>query len=189
MPLVAEVGTLETVKGEADLLAELRTGSDAALTELYERLSPHIYALLLRLLESRADADEVLQDTFVTLMDKAHLYDPGRGSVRAFVYTLARNLALSKLRVRRSHQDKVALKAWEEASVLPESFEDGMVRKILLHDALEQLSQADRDLLEHAFILGMSHSQLVEHFGLPLGTVKAKLRRSLAKLRTLLEEQ
>lgn len=174
---------------EAELLNDLRAGSEGALTELYERLSPHVYALLLRLLGSKADADEVLQDAFVTLCAKAELYDPERGSVRAFVYTLARNLALSKLRVRRSHRDKVELKAREEKLLIPEPFEDGILRKILVYDALEHLSQEDRELLDHAFILGMSHSQLCQQFGLPLGTVKAKLRRSLAKLRTLLEEK
>lgn len=176
------------IQKEAALLAELQAGSEPALTELYRRLSPHVYALLLRLLGSQADADEILQDTFVTLCAKSHLYDARRGSVRAFVYTLARNLALSQLRVRRSQRDKAELKALAEESTASEPFEDGVLRKILVREALEHLPQPDRELLEHAFILGMSHSQLCEHFGLPLGTVKAKLRRSLTKLRSVMED-
>ena len=174
-------------KDEQRLLTHLQAGSEQALTTLYERLSPHVYALLLRLLGSQADANEILQDTFVTLHEKAHLYDPARGSVRAFTYTMARNLALTRLKARQSHLDKIARLADEQEGQAPPPPEDALLTKIFVQDALEHLSRENRELLEYAFVLGMSHQQLSTHFGLPLGTVKSKLRRSLLHLREVME--
>lgn len=173
---------------EAELVARLKGGDEEALNALYDDLSPKVYALALQLLGSREEAEEVLQDTFVSLYHEAWRYDPQRGSVRAFIYTMARNLARSRLRARKSRPR--THESWDvhdahQSFAAPEA---DQVTRIAVSEALAQLEPDDRHLLECAFFQGCSHQQLIELTGLPLGTVKSRLRRSLLKLRDYLEE-
>ena len=87
---------------EAKLVVRIGQGDEEALAELYERLGSRVYTLALELLKSREEAEEVVQDTFLTLHQKAHSYATPERSPRAFIYTIARNQALSRLRRRRA---------------------------------------------------------------------------------------
>ena len=168
---------------EAALVIRLGGGDEAALDELHGALSGHVFALALQLLKSREEAEEVVQDTFVTLCEKAHSYATPERSPRAFIYTIARNKALSRLRRRKARPTKAS--GWDvhESSVpfaAPSS--DGDTR-LFVEDLLAQLSGEERQLLEGAFYQGHSHAELAELTGLPLGTLKSKLRRALLKLK------
>ena len=88
------------------LLRRLALGEEAALEELYRDLAPQVFALLLRMLGSREEAEEILQDTFLRVYREASRYDPARGEAKAFVYAIARNLALSRLRRRKREPPK-----------------------------------------------------------------------------------
>lgn len=169
-------------------MERLQRGDEGALAELYEKLSGNVYALAVQLLGSREEAEEVLQDTFLKLCRNPHSFRLEGGSVRAFVYTVARNACLSRLRARRARP----LKAEDLDLHDPDSsFEVLSARpnmNLEVQQALEQLEPLDRQLLNEAFFDGYSHGELAAHFGLPLGTVKSRVRRALHSLRQFLDK-
>ena len=171
-------------------MTRLAKGQEAALEELYRRYSGPVYALLLRMLSSREEAEEILQDSFVQLYREASRYAPERGGVTAFLFTIARNLALSRLRLRKARPQKV-----EDQDIHnPEQelglwSEDDPTTRVVIQNALGKLESGDRLLLEEAFYWGFSHVELAERHQMPLGTVKTRVRRGLLKLRELLGSQ
>ena len=168
---------------EASLVARLQRGDEQALAELYERLGTQVYTLALRLLKSHEEAEEVVQDTFLKLY-RADSYHTLSQSPRAYVYTIARNLALSKLRKRRARPLKAEARDVYDPHANFAAPDPGDPTTVLLAEKLlSHLADDERDLVEQNFYEGFTHAQLSEHTGLPLGTVKSKLRRALLKLR------
>lgn len=169
------------------LLERLQKGDEGALAELYESLSSNVYTLALQLLRSREEAEEVLQDTFLKLYRNPHGFQAERGSARAFVYTVARNACLSRLRAKRArplkaedldvHDPDVSLGATVAESSL----------SVEVEQALAQLEPMDQQLLKRSFFGGYSHGELASHFDMPLGTVKSRVRRALLSLQQFLE--
>lgn len=168
------------------LMLRLRHGDEDALAELYARLAGHVYALAWRLLGDREEAQEVLQDTFDRLYRRAHQYRPELGSPRAFVYTVARNEALSRLRARGA---RPVMESAEEllGELSTPSPSPELDTRVVVHNALAHLSEHDQALLHESFFLGFSHGELARTHALPLGTVKTRVRRALARMRRTLE--
>ncbi|GGR07104.1 RNA polymerase [Deinococcus ruber] len=171
---------------ETVLMARLHFGDGAALAELYARLGPHVYALCFELLQSREDAEEVLQDTFARLSSGPHLYRPELGSPRAYVYTVARNTALSRLRARKARPTSLD-PALVPAERLAAHTQDLDVRSSV-HTAMETLPRSDQRLLLDAFFQGLTHPEIATARSMPLGTVKTRLRRALLAMRRRLED-
>jgi RNA polymerase sigma-70 factor, ECF subfamily len=167
---------------EAALVIRLAHGDERALAELYERLSRQVFSLALQLLGSHQDAEEVLQDTFVKLYHH-NGYKNELGSARAYIYSIARNEALMRLRAKRSRPIASELDFSEHH--LEAATKDSDARLLLQH-AFKHLDETDAKLLNAAFYQGYSHDELAEQTGLPLGTVKSRIRRALLKLRDVL---
>ena len=175
---------------ETELMVRLKQGDEQALAELYERLSPNVNALALKLLNSREEAEEVVQDTFLTLYRKADRYRAERQSPRAYIYTIARNDAFSRLRKRKARPQKVddldvtdARSRYGASPATQDPTTELYVEKILGH-----LDEQERELLTQNFYQGYTHAELAERTDMPLGTVKSKLRRALLKLRDIAGE-
>jgi RNA polymerase sigma-70 factor (ECF subfamily) len=178
---------MRLVDAELELLRRVGTGDEAALRALYQLLSRNVMALALQVVGRREDAEEVVQDTFVAVHRQAARFDPSRGSVRAWVYTIARNEARMRLRARSSRP--VA----DGADVHDPAFDHGApsgagaaVDRVLVERALAELAPDDVRILRDAFFAGFSHSELAEREGTPLGTMKSRLRRALLKARDAL---
>ncbi len=171
---------------EPTLMLRLRHGDEDALDELYARLGGHVHALAWRLLGDREEAQEVLQDTFERLFRRAHQYRPELGSPRAFVYTVARNEALSRLRARGA---RPVLESTEEqlCELSTPSASPELDTRVVVQNALVCLSVHDQALIHDSFFLGLSHGELATAHALPLGTVKTRVRRALARMRRALE--
>lgn len=168
-----------------ELIRRLAQGHDDAAEDLFRRYAPPVFTLALQMLRSREEAEEVLQDTFLKLYRVAGRYEAERGSVKTFIYAVARNQALSRLRTRKRTPATMAYDV--QASTLAAGEADPLTG-IMVRGALEQLTAQERTLLEASFYEGASHEQLASRHGLPLGTLKSKLRRALLKLRDLLGE-
>ena len=169
---------------EAALVVRLGRGDEAALDELYARLGGNVYVIALNLLRSREEAEEVVQDTFLTLSKKAHTYHTPDVSPRAFIYTIARNKARSRLRKRNARPVKAD--GWdvhEPSSPFAASGLSDSVTRLFVRDLLAKLDEEERRLIQAAFFGGYTHAELTELTGLPLGTLKSKLRRALLKLK------
>lgn len=173
---------------DAELVARVAQGSEDALGELFERHAGSVAALAQRMLGDRRDAEEVVQDTFLSLHRHAAAFDGRRASMRTYLYAIARNLCLTRLRKRASrplpaHGSDPHDAAFQAAV----GVDHDPLPAILVRGALESLAQDERELLEAAFYGGFSHRELADIHALPLGTVKSRLRRALGKLRVQLD--
>ena len=150
-----------------------------------------VLALLTKMLGSRSEAEEILQEVFVELWRRAPQYDSSRGSVVAWVVTVARSRALDALRARsRRYGDRQMQFSDRHALGTDSGRPDVLVSSTRWHQALrqafKQLSEDQRAVLELSYFLGMSHDQIAETLKLPVGTVKSRILAGMRALRAML---
>jgi RNA polymerase sigma-70 factor (ECF subfamily) len=177
------------------LLQRIVEHDTAALAELYDRHSRLLFGLTLRIVRDRAEAEESLQEAFVRVWTRAETYDARLGGPLPWIVRLARNCAIDRLRARRTRapfdtpiaggRDAEALPASDIQS--PEAAVVDAERREALTDALAGLPADQRQLIEAAFFEGYTHSELARRFGLPLGTVKTRIRTGMMTMRQRLE--
>ncbi len=173
----------------AGALREVATGDRAALESLYRETSAKLFAVCLRILVDRHDAEEALQDTYVAIWRRASGYDATRGSPTTWLVVVARHCAIDRLRsLRRATTSPIEL-AVEIADDRPSAFDLASAGhdERRLHDCLGELGTGDRAFITTAFYEGESYATLAARQSLPLGTVKSRMRRALLKLRACLE--
>jgi len=190
---------------EFALVREIATGSQAALATLYDRHAGAIYAVVGRLTSDRGMAEEVVQETFLTLWNRAELFDPATGSLAAWLNTIGRNRAIDRLRALGRRPGSIPLSAIsvgdEGDSALDRIAAAGALigggghpvgpeaalEATELHDevgrALEALPEPERRVLELAYRDELTQVEIAEQLGWPLGTVKTRTRRALLRLR------
>ena len=175
-----------------EIVAAMAAGdSGPALNAFYEQYASTVLALLMKMLGSRAEAEEILQEVFVELWRRAPQYDSARGSVVAWVVTIARCRALDALRARsRRYGDRQSEYNEGDALVTEGGRPDVLVSSTRWHQALRQafqsLSADQRAVLELSYFQGMSHGKIAETLGLPVGTVKSRILAGMRSMRTLL---
>lgn len=170
---------------EAHALRRIAGGDADALAPLYDALAPALTALAVRLCGRKEDAEEVVQDVFVRLVQTADRFDPRLGSVRALAYTMVRNAVAS--RGRRAGARPVTVDLDPEGATGATNPWPAQERRILVGDALAALDPLDRTLVREAYLEGRSHAELAARHALPLGTVKSRIRRALQRLRVRME--
>ena len=175
---------------DEELVAMVAEGRPEALAALYDRYAAACYGLALRILGDREDAEEAVQDAFVALWRRAGTYDPGQGRAYSWMLRIARNKAIDGLRrggpARRPRQVPQGMPdlAREPGSVEEEA--DTAELRLPVAGALERLPQDQREVLEMAYLGGLSQREIAESTGVPLGTVKTRTRLALRKLREAL---
>jgi RNA polymerase sigma-70 factor, ECF subfamily len=170
------------------LLQRVVARDAGALGELYDRHSRLLFGLIRRILRDRGDAEEVLQEVFVQAWTRAHTYDFGLASPIGWLLGIARNRAIDRLR-RKSVQLRAVEAAAEPADTAadPEQLAAADQRRRSVQNALEALPADQRQLIEQAYFLGLTHTELAARFSLPLGTVKTRIRAGMLSLRGHLE--
>jgi RNA polymerase sigma-70 factor (ECF subfamily) len=179
------------------LLQRIVARDTAALADLYDRHSRLLFGLILRIVRNRAEAEEILQEVFVRVWTRAELYDPRLGSPTPWLLRLARNCAIDRIRARRIRDtagspvlDESAADSATSATDIrsPETIVLDAERRGTVTDALAGLPAEQRRLIEAAFFEGYTHSELAKRFGLPLGTVKTRIRAGMIAMRQRLEQ-
>jgi RNA polymerase sigma-70 factor (ECF subfamily) len=171
-------------------LADVAGGSQSALAKLYDESSSLVYSLALRILGDVADAEEVTLDVYTQVWRSASAFDGTRGRAASWLSMLVRSRAIDRLRStagRRQKEESVEEFPFAaSAEQLPEtaSIQNEIRRQV--RAALAQLSPEQRQAIELAFYSGLSHAELAEKLGQPLGTVKTRIRLGMLKLRQLL---
>ncbi len=165
-------------------------GDDSGLEELYDRHAPLVLGVALKILRDQREAEDVVHDAFVAVVERADQFRADRGSVIAWLVAAVRNLALDRARrkVRRAQITEEELRHEPVDGVLdPEAISLLVRRQQAVHAALEHISESQRRTLEIAFFEGLSYPEIAEREGVPLGTVKSRAARALAALRAALE--
>lgn len=163
----------------------------AALMALYECLLGQVFGLALRMTRQTQLAEEIVQDTFWQVWRQAPRFDPERGSVRAWIMTIARSRALDALRRIEPNETELEPETLDMLEASPETLPLDLLSAAQqghqLHSALACLDATPRQMLALAFFRGLSHDEIAEQTGLPLGTVKSHIRRALTTLKQMLE--
>jgi RNA polymerase sigma-70 factor (ECF subfamily) len=173
----------QTRKADHALVLRIVNREESALAEVYDRYASLVYAVALRVLREATAAEEVLQDTFHRLWNVAARFDPARGSLPAWLAVAARHRAIDRLRQRDPEPDSNPGLAEIQ---LPFDLEDEVSRNHLferVRTAMARLPQAHRTVIELAYFEGLSHTELAQRTGEPLGTIKSRLRSAMASLR------
>lgn len=177
---------------ETELLAAVARGDLDSFSRLYDRFAAPMFSIAFRILQDNAAAEDVVQEAFVQIWEKAASYQPVLGRPLTWAITLVRNRAIDRLRsAHRSNRLIEAVTEEVEAHAENQHAADAS----LLHDeaaravrnALASLGAEQRQAIELAFFAGLSQSEIAAALGVPLGTVKARIRRGLLQLRQTLE--
>jgi RNA polymerase sigma-70 factor (ECF subfamily) len=170
---------------DAELVSATSGGDRAALAKLYDRYATTAYGLAVRLVGPAA-AEDVVHDSFVALVDRPGTFDPAKGSFRAWFLTSVHRRCLTQLRERSRLTDDAALGEVPDADPEPVDVVVQRLQSSSVRAALADLPFAQREVLVLAYYQGLSQSELATRLGVPLGTVKARARRGLLALRSLL---
>ncbi|HEY5894698.1 MAG TPA: sigma-70 family RNA polymerase sigma factor [Chthoniobacterales bacterium] len=175
------------------LLARIASGDESAFTELYGRFSPALFGMALRMMNDAKEAEDVLQESFVYIWRKASGFDAARSSPFAWAVMIVRHKAIDKLRIRRRFE-KVSGEALDECgdSRVEEStpaFDPVLNdRRQQLQAALQRIPGEQREAVELAFFRGLTHDEIAHQLQTPIGTIKARIRRGLIRLRDYIKE-
>lgn len=173
------------------LMARVAEGNENALTDLYDSTSRVVYGLILRILGNASSAEEVTLDVYLQVWRTAQSYDSGRGTVSCWLVTLARSRAIDALRSRqvRSAMFEQPLEEILEPRDLrrdPEQLSIEQAQAHIVSNLLAELPVDQRQAIKLAYFSGLSHSEIAARSGLPLGTVKTRIRLGMLRLRELL---
>ncbi|MFN0130364.1 MAG: sigma-70 family RNA polymerase sigma factor [Verrucomicrobiales bacterium] len=173
---------------DADLLRLVAERDSAAMGALYDRHSRMLYATILRIAGEPAEAQDILHDAFVQIGRKAGGYDPAGGRPVGWLVTLARNLALDRVRVAKRRRELLETALEPDPRVVSgDAVVDQKDEAHYWANAVANLPSPQREALELAFFAGYTQEEISERLQQPLGTIKARIRRGLLKLRDSIE--
>lgn len=178
---------------EEELLQLAGRGNSRAFDQLYDVMAPRLFGLLRQMLHDEREAEDILQDGFVQLWERASTFDPARSKAFTWAVMLFRNKAIDRMRML-GRRNRLAESAAIEQATLGDGTHasadeqvDSMERAAIVREALGELPGEQRQLIELAFLKGLTHHVIAESLSLPLGTVKTNIRRGLLRLRDMLK--
>jgi RNA polymerase sigma-70 factor (ECF subfamily) len=175
----------------SELLSRIATDrSDAAFRKLFEDYGPRIRSYMMRQGADTAVAEELAQETLLTVWRKAALYSADKGSATTWIFTIARNLRIDRLRRETPWQELTDEHAASIPSddVAPDVAASERQRQARVRAVLRELPPDQLEVVTLAFIDGLSHSDIAGRLNLPLGTVKSRIRLAYQKVRAALED-
>jgi RNA polymerase sigma-70 factor (ECF subfamily) len=179
-------------ESQSHLLRRIAGQDRQAVAEFYDQTAGILFSTSVRILGDAHDAEEVIQDVFMQIWDKAHTFDPARGAPLHWALGITRNRSIDRL---RSRQRRVRLMDELQSASAEDPFPEAeYTRSVLeaeeiagIHFAVKELPREQRQAIEMAFFGGLSHVEIAETLSEPLGTVKARIRRGMLKLRDSLQ--
>ncbi len=179
---------------DAEMIRRIRAGDRTAFVEFYDRYATLLLSVAARVLGDRREAEDVVQEVCTQIWNKSNGYDAALGSLSSWALTLTRNKAIDRVRAmtrRRRLIEEIALSAEhveEPTTASANELLHGRERAEKVRAALGELSPEQRQAIELAFFGGLSQTEIATRLGEPLGTVKARIRRGMLKLRDQLED-
>ena len=189
-------GATDAARAQAELMLAMARRDKAALAGLYDALSRPLYSLALKVTNDSADAQDIVQDVFLQLWQKAADYTPARGSVFSWAATLTRNRAIDRVRMRRRRAEIIHESAADipggDSGAHENTGADNLglqEQATAIRTALTGLPHDQRSAIELAFFTGLTQQEIAGRLHEPLGTIKARIRRGLLKLRDTLSHR
>ncbi|KAB2347018.1 RNA polymerase sigma factor [Actinomadura rudentiformis] len=166
------------------------SGDESALAELYDRFSPLVFGLCVRVTRDRTIAEDITQEVFLTFWERPLAFDPERGTLRAWLATIAHRRAVDHVRAEeRKKPSHLGPRLFErEPAPMEDSVLDAEASARVRH-AVQSLPAEQREALEMAYWGGRTYRQVAERLGLPEGTVKSRIRQALRQLAGMLAEE
>ena len=186
------VSDQENQERDIELLRQIAAGDRSAFGEFYDRHSALMFSVASRILNDPSDAEDVMQDAFVQIWEKAGNFDPKLGKPSSWAAILVRNKAIDRIRGSQ-RRTRLALEAGAEMAIAAEANDSanemvhGHDQAKLIHSAIVELPAEQRNAIELAYFSGLTQNEISEKLHEPLGTVKARIRRGLLILRDQLE--
>ncbi|MEW5717815.1 MAG: sigma-70 family RNA polymerase sigma factor [Chloroflexota bacterium] len=183
---------MSSVYTDEQLMVALIRGETWAMTALYDRYARLVYSLALRMLSDRAAAEEVVQEVFVKVWQRAREFDAQRGKFSAWLTGIAHHHAIDELRRRRARpvasDDEDALANVAAVDPTPDDAAQTSLERRRIVDALQEIPAEQRRCIEMAYFEGYTQEEISERLSEPLGTVKTRMRLGMQKLKVLLVE-
>ena len=176
---------------DVELLKAVAARDEAALAQLYDRYRTILFGLLMRILNNREEAEDVLQETFLQVWRKAADFDESRGRPFTWLVTLARSRGIDRLRTLASRERVAEAGAREVSDEISDAATDALKseQRGLVSDALAKLPDEQKRPIMLAYFDGLTQSEIATRLGAPLGTVKTRMRTGMIRLRELLAGQ
>lgn len=182
-----QAGPASAAVARADeLLSHVATGDQAAFGELYDELAPRVLGTIRRLLIDHAQSEEVAQEVFLEVWQSASRFDPNKGGATAWILTMARRRAIDRIRAAQSAHDRdtrVGVRDFRVQDDVAETAEI-IVERERVGKAMERLTDVQRQAISLAYDAGYTHTEIAELLGVPVGTVKTRLRDGMIRLRS-----
>jgi RNA polymerase sigma-70 factor, ECF subfamily len=173
------------------LMARIQAKDEAALATLYKRHTPLLRTVIARVVHNEHDVDDLLQEVFLELWNRADHYDEGKGKALGWIVTLARRRAIDRIRRRQAYaraEERLRLETEHEPQqVRHQGVEEDVNaadRAAIFKKLLAQLPVAQREALQLAYFRGLSQREIAAKTGIPLGTIKTRLELAVRKIRT-----
>jgi RNA polymerase sigma-70 factor (ECF subfamily) len=180
---------------DVKILQRVRQGEEPALAELYQRYIQILYSLAMRILQSSEETEDLMQEIFLQVWNKAASYEANKGTVYTWLVTITRNRAIDRMRSTsyRHHSRAVDVEtimlAADSRSSNPHSNTVLMEEQRSVVNALQRLTPDQQKVIGLAYYEGYSQSQIAEALNIPLGTVKTRMRKGLMELKNMLQEK
>ena len=170
------------------LIGRVAMRDQKAFTALYKKTSPKLYAVCLRILGNKTDAEEILQEVYVKIWQRAERYLASEGSAMPWLTTIARNQSIDAIRARKPVADEIDT-AYDLADTEPSPEEQAMVKGEgrRIDRCMEELEADRAQAVRSAYVEGLSYQELAEQYAVPLNTMRTWLRRSLIRLRECMD--
>lgn len=180
---------------DKDLLRRIAQKDPVALSLLYDQYNRLLFGLLISILKKKTEAEDILQEVFSNIWEKADQFDPDRGTGYTWIVSLTRNKGIDRLRSKVYKEQKKQSTSLDDDDVYHPlySSENNPLEDTILSDradmvrkALQQISEKQRKVIEISYFSGLSQSEISEEYDIPLGTVKTRMRDGMMKLRDIL---
>ena len=172
---------------DEQLMAQIKNGDSSALEMLYDRYAAMLMGVVLRIVYNRAIAEEIVQETFWRVWDKADSFDMTQGKFSTWMFSIGRRLAIDNTRRQKIRPQAARSEAEEEIMLREPDDETNVVETAVLHIEQERVRLAMAEVIDLAYFKGLTRREIAEAIEIPLGTVHTRARLGLQKLRTALE--
>ncbi len=193
--LLRSVPPSNVVLSEKDLIARVAEGDASALEALYDQYNRPVFSLLLRMLQDQQLSEDLTQEVFLRVWQRASSFDPDRGRLASWIFQIAHHAAVDEIRRRKSRPQRAHSSSEAPASMLeitdgsptPDELAIGGLQREAIAEALSKLPLNQREAIEMSYFDGMTQAEIAERGGTPQGTVKTRTRLGLQRMRDYLK--